>query len=574
MRRPLPWLALLCHFVLATGYALGTPAFEGPDENSHYEYAQHLANAGTLPLPPALAQQRGLPQSEGAVLAHHPPLYYSLLAILLQSTGRADTVFGPLTNPTFGQPGAPAQHLHFRHGADERAPLRDGQGTLRLLRFVSVLLGACSLISVLQLAHLACPSRPGVADAAVLLLACSPMWSFLHGVLNSDVLAITICCATLPVLAQLATEPRRSPSRPIGLGALLGAALLTKLTTLFLLPLTGIVYAAAARRRPYARRALLLEAALTMFVVAAVSGWWFWRNHTLFGDLLARNVHDAAFAPIPPDYRWAWLTGGFLPQVFPSLLGTFGWFSLPPHPLLVWSAAATTALALLGLVLPAADRAPRPRPLWLLTLACLLVFAGTAHFNWTAPQPQGRLLLAAAAPGAVLLAAGLVRGADRVRLTRYGVAFAALPPAIAAVVFFAWFRPAFDPTLAPAPATHAALVGDLVGDDGATGIRWRGEPPPPASTAPVLRFLEPGAPAGASYTLYAYDHGGRVWLALHEWSGGRLAAQDGAPLPQPAFEFLPRGVDVLLRLRRVPDWAAGERAATMPTSPPLPFRRE
>lgn len=574
MRRPLPWLALLCHLVLATGYALGTPAFEGPDENSHYEYAQHLANAGTLPLPPALAQQRGLPQSEGAVLAHHPPLYYTLLAITLQTLGRDDTVFGPLTNPTFGQPGAPAQHLHFRHGADERAPLRDGQGTLRLLRFVSVLLGAISLISVLELARLACPSRPGVADAAILLLACSPMWSFLHGVLNSDVLAITLCCATLSALAQLAAEPRTGPTRAAGLGALLGAALLTKLTTLFLVPLAGLVFAVAAWRHSRARRTLLRDAGITLLVAAALSGWWFWRNHTLFGDLLARNVHDAAFAPIPPDYRWAWLTGGFLPQVFPSLLGTFGWFSLPPHPLLVWAGAATTALALLGLLLPAADRGPRPRPLWLLALACLLVFAGTAHFNWTAPQPQGRLLLAAAAPGAVLLAAGLVRFADRVRLTRFAMVFAALPPALATVVFFAWFRPAFAAALAPAPATHAALVGDLVGDDGTPGIHWLGEPPPPAATAPVLRFAEPDAPAGATYTLYACDHRGRVWLALYEWSGGALAVRSGEPMPAPAFELLPRGVDVWLRLRRVPDWAAGERTATMPTSPLLPFRRE
>ncbi|MEO6596755.1 MAG: hypothetical protein ABIP94_18565, partial [Planctomycetota bacterium] len=80
MRSPLLWLALLCHLCLATGYALLTPSFEGPDENSHYEYAWSLANNGHLPLSPGLAMSRELPQTESAALAHHPPLYYALLA--------------------------------------------------------------------------------------------------------------------------------------------------------------------------------------------------------------------------------------------------------------------------------------------------------------------------------------------------------------------------------------------------------------------------------------------------------------------------------------------------------------
>lgn len=572
MRHPLLWLALVCHLVLATGYALRTPSFEGPDENSHYEYAQHLANAHSLPLPPGLVQQRSLPQSEGAVLAHHPPLYYALLAEVLKATRRGDTVFGPLLNPAFGKPES-SQHLKFLHGGDERAPIGEGQRTLRLLRMVSVLLGAITLWCVHRLGLLACPARPGIADAAALLFACLPMISFLHGVLNSDVLAITLSSAVTLVLARAAIDGHLGIARATWLGALLGAALLTKLTTLFLLPVAGLAFVIAARGAPGERRALLRDAAITLIVTLAISGWWFWRNHSLFGDLLAMNVHDAAFTPIPEQLRWGWFTGGFLPQVFTSLLGRFGWFSLEPHWLLVIAGAVVTALALLGLALPAMDRAPRPRPLALFVVACLLVFAGTARFNWKAPQPQGRLLLTAAAPAAVLLAAGLARFADRARLTRCALAFAAVPPAIAAVVFFGWFAPAFDAALAPAPATHAALVADTTRDLAAHGIHWL-EAAPPSAKPPVLRFEEPGAPTGAAYTLYAYDHDGRVWLALYEWSGGALQPRSGAPMPAPAFEFLPRGVDVWLVVRRVPSWAAGERLATMPRSETMAFRRE
>src|SRR5688572_19138849 len=114
MRSPLLWLALACHLFLATGYMVSTPSFEGPDENDHFYYAWHVANSGHLPLPPALATAQGLPPTEGANLAHHPPLYYLLLAADLCAHG-TDTVFSPRLNPRFGDPADPGQHLHFLH---------------------------------------------------------------------------------------------------------------------------------------------------------------------------------------------------------------------------------------------------------------------------------------------------------------------------------------------------------------------------------------------------------------------------------------------------------------------------
>ena len=61
MPRSLLWFALLCHVVFATGYAWCTPSFEGPDENSHYEYAWQMGNAGRQPLAGALVRARNLP---------------------------------------------------------------------------------------------------------------------------------------------------------------------------------------------------------------------------------------------------------------------------------------------------------------------------------------------------------------------------------------------------------------------------------------------------------------------------------------------------------------------------------
>lgn len=561
MPRPLLALALVCHVAFATAYAWTTPSFEGPDENSHYEYAQHVANAGQLPLAPGLVAARGLPQTEGAVLAHHPPLYYALLATGLVLTGTDDTVFGPLLNGKFGDAASAARHLRFLHGGGE-------PGLLLGLRLLSVLLGALSIVCVHRLGRACCAQQPRVADLAALLVACLPMWSFLHGVLNSDVLATALSCAVLAVLVPAAAAERFSIRRGLVLGALLGLALLTKLTTLFLVPLAAVVLVSVALRT-----VAVPAAAITFGSMLAIAGWWFVHNAVVYGDPLALAAHDAAFQPIPPEYRWPFFRDTFVHDVLTSVLGRFGWFSLPPPPVLVWIGAGATIAAVVGLVRAQRERDGRHavRPLWLLVLACSLVFAGTAHFNWKAPQPQARLLFPAIGPAAVLLAAGLVRLSASWRWRRWLVP---VLPATALLVFVAWFRPAFAPELAPAPPDHRPLVGAITGEPSNPAIAWR-EPWPasPADAPPALHWTEANAAGGARYTLYAYDRHGRVWLATHEWSHGALVLQGGdGVMHDAAWQMLPRDVELWLKLRRVPS-SRGDDPALLPASPPLPFRR-
>lgn len=569
MRSPWLWLALALHVALATGYAFRTPAFEGPDENSHYEYAWHIANAKDLPLAASLAKARGEHQTAGAALAHHPPLYYALLAAALVATGTDDTVFCPRLNPAFGDPSAASRHLRFLH---ERHRSR----VLFGLRLISVLLGALTIVCVHRLGRATCPAAPRVADLAALLVACLPMWSFLHGVLNSDVLAALSSSATLLALVRLCAAERPTAANALGAGALLGLAWLTKLTTLFLGGIALVVAFVVWRREARAGRSRrwLGLCGLAAAAALAVSGWVFVRNYALYGDPLAMAMHDAAFPPIPAEYRWPFFRDVFLRDVFTSLLGRFGWFSLPPPAALVWCGAAAAALALAGLARAAFDR-PRsglPRPLWLLVLACALVFAATAAFNLKAPQPQGRLLFPAIAPAAVLLAAGLVRATARLPRRRWLVA---LLPLTAGAVFFAWFAPAFDPALAPAPPDHRSLVGGIAAAAHPPAIEWTvALPATPLADPPTLRWRDPAAPPDTRYTLYARGATGRVWLATHEWSQGGLAIR-GAELtvPDAAWQFLPRGRPLEFVLRRVPATDDDDPAA-LPASPGLPFVRE
>lgn len=564
MRSLILWLALTVHLVLATSYAWCTPCFEGPDENSHYEYVWHLANAQKLPVTLPLAMARGLPQTEGAVLAHHPPLYYALVAVGMVCMGRDDTVFGPLLNPKFGIPNEPSRHLRFVH---EQHP----ESLLFWLRMISVALGAVTIVCVHRLGRVCCPEVPRVADLAAMLTACLPMWSALHGLLNSDVLAATCSSATLLMLATMLRAGRVGAKGAAQLGVLLSLALLTKLTTLFLGGVCGVVAMVLLIRKQVSMRSLVIVAVTVM----VMCGWMFWRNYALYQDPLALTAHDESFQPIPKEMRWHYIFGwhpwpssvpSFLPTVFSSLLGRFGWFSQPPNPALVWTAVSVAVLAGVGLLRACfdGDRKHLPRAIWLLLLAGVAVFAGTFYFNLSAPQPQGRLLFPAIAPAAVLIAAGLVRLSKSWPHRRIVLA---LLPITAVAVFFATFLPPFDVALAPAPVAHRSLVGDIVQDVVAPSIAWQGEASAePIETPMTLRWRDPGAATDTRYTLYAFDDRGRVWLATHEWAKGAVVIEGNAwTMPGALWEFLPRGVPLTLKLRRLPT-AATDRSGDLAIS--------
>jgi hypothetical protein len=554
MRSPLLWLALLLHVALATSYAWCTPSFEGPDENSHYDYAWHIANAQQLPLTMQLAKQRGLPQTEGAVLAIHPPLYYAVVAAGIRAFGCDDTVSVPRRNAAFGNGSAPSQYLYWLH---EEQPSR----LLFWLRTISVLLGAATILCVHRLGRICCPEVPRIGDLAALLTACLPMWSALHGILHNDVLAITLCSAATLLLAELLHADRVKARHGMLLGLLVGLAFLTKLTTLFLGGLC-VLTAVILLRRKTTNITVIVTAAITTL---AVSGWMFARNYALYQDPLALNAHDQSFPPLPVEARWLYFFGwapwpetapSFLPTIFTSLFGRFGWFQLPPHPALICCGAVVASLSGVGLVRALYDRGRKyvPHASWLLLSACVLVFLGTAYFNLSHPQPQARYLFPAIAPATVLLAAGLVRISARIPHRRLAVW---LLPMTAIAVFFATFRPAFDPALAPAPVAHRSLVGHIAQDPANPSIEWTSHlSTSPLTAPPTLTWRDPNAPVGTNYTLYAIGDNGRIWLATHEWTKGSLKISgEQFAIPKNIWDFLPRDVPLWLKLRRVPTHA-------------------
>jgi hypothetical protein len=99
LERALLLAILTFQMALGAGYAVGTPAWEAPDEPAHFNYIRHVAETASLPVmqtgdydaaelerlkaarfPPALSVD-GVRYEN-----HQPPLYYALMAPLFKAS--------------------------------------------------------------------------------------------------------------------------------------------------------------------------------------------------------------------------------------------------------------------------------------------------------------------------------------------------------------------------------------------------------------------------------------------------------------------------------------------------------
>ena len=131
---------------------------------------------------------------------------------------------------------------------------------------------------------------------------------------------------------------------------------------------------------------------------------------------------------------------------------------------------------------------------------------------------------------------------------------------LAGLVFATHFAPAFDPGNAKAPKHHASLVGRIVVPHRAEGdfqIEVVGR---------VVRFAGGAEPApGRVWSLYIYDQNGRLWGASYEWSHAEITGRSFA-IPDEWWGLLPDDRVLLVRIRVVPDWSAGQRLADVAAS--------
>ena len=490
------WLALILILFLILGivYALVTPPFEASDELWHYPMIRHLADGNPLPVQvydPVLA---GPWKQE----ASQPPLYYYAGAALTFWIDTSDMADVRLENPHVDN-GLITEDGNTNLVA-HNPQTNPWQGTLlalRLVRFMSLLMGAVTVYLTYRIAGSAYPERPEIALGAAAANAFLPMFLFISGAVNNDNLAIMLASLALftMIIIVAANERSREANQDIQawrrfggwllLGAVIGLALLTKEGTIGLVPLAwGACFVVAwldkesdgqesPRQTIRWLVIILLRSigyfALVLLPVILIAGWWYVRNVQLYGDwlgwsafiaVLGQRAHPASLLQLWGERR------GFLMAYW----GLFGGVNIPMPS---WVYTLFNTLLIISVIgfLVVAFREIRS---WLITrrgswrslqdnvnnlmqfvvdhFAIVLAFLfsaavvlGLIRWATTTWSSQGRLVFTAISALSVLFVVGLAGWMPRhaARWTVSGVSLYFLVIATAAP--FLWIKPAYAP---------------------------------------------------------------------------------------------------------------------------------
>jgi 4-amino-4-deoxy-L-arabinose transferase-like glycosyltransferase len=302
-----PIVIILALFVvLSTTYSVVTPVFEASDELWHYPMVKYIADHWSLPVQdPANV---GPWRQEGS----QPPLYYITGALATAWIDTSDMEEVRWLNPHVDN-GIITEDGNTNlvvHSSREAFPWRGTALAVHVVRLLSVLMGAGTVLLTHLTAKELLPDREDVALGAAAITAFNPMFCFISGAVNNDNLTMFLCAAALLQLLRLVsrTQPSNLPTSQLTLlGLTLGAAALTKESALGLLPLTALAVSYVAwRRRSW--RILFAGGIITAGLVALIAGWWYWRNQVLYGDWLGLETFIAILGQraAPATLRQLW----------------------------------------------------------------------------------------------------------------------------------------------------------------------------------------------------------------------------------------------------------------------------
>lgn len=405
LRSRLPKAALVIllatYAALAAGFSFTIPLGEAPDEVSHFAYIQYLSTHRQLPPP----------EGPAAGESHQPPLYYLIGALSTAWVTSSD--WQVIANPDYPSaiPQPPNLIIHTR---SEAFPYQGATLAWHIVRLLSVLMGIITVAATYGIGKMLFPEDRWMALASAAFVAFLPAFEFISGMVNNDNLVVMLSACT--IFQVLRTMDRPISIRDgVALGALLGFAVLTKLSGLVLWPFVlALLILLAYRTRAWARS--IRTIGLVFGVAILVDLPWMIFNQVSFGDPIGWAKVVAITPPRISSMNLAdW--GVVIKGLFTSFAGRFGGglqLSLPDA--YYWLFALAVITPLIGWVNLARDtrdgQSARGKWLSLLLAGVFWIFLLAAYVRWTTTAlgtDQARQLF----PGLPLLAILLMVGAAR-----------------------------------------------------------------------------------------------------------------------------------------------------------------
>jgi hypothetical protein len=279
------WYVLLVFIILGAWYSVTIPLGEGPDELPHFTVIRYIVRHGRLPDTPDEHQ------------AFQPPLYYLVGAALTCWIDTSD--FVSKSNADYDAIAPDAPKLLLLHTRAEAFPWRGWALAWHLLRFVSLLMGAVTIIAIYRTAQLIV-NEHYFAMLAAMSIAFLPSFIFMSAVVNNDNLtamcAALLCWRIVSLVSRSTCEwNRKIRSELVWLGVLLGCGLLSKLSMIAFVPTTWLALVFVTRSQSFDKlrtdawdwHKTIGTMIIVLGIATLVSGGYFIRNLVVFQDILA-----------------------------------------------------------------------------------------------------------------------------------------------------------------------------------------------------------------------------------------------------------------------------------------------
>jgi hypothetical protein len=327
--RPRVRAAYACGTVMllvGLSWSLIIPPFHVPDENAHVGYAQYLSETGKLPKlrtgvePYSPEEQQTLAALNFyAVIGQrgNRPPWSKLQAAPVRAIDRQRPDRAGLGDEDTATGNPPLYHAleTIPYWASPSHNLLD---RLVLMRLLSVLLAAGTVLAVFEFLRTLLPSTPWAWPVGALAAAFQPTFGFISGGVNNDNLLFLVSACTFLLIAR-AFRYGLTPRRAAVLGAVSAAGVLTKLTFIGILPAVGLalvllVARAGPTRRQSVRAALIAVASgLVPVVVYMVVARLAWDRSLLTSGQISGAIGPTAHGSLRGALSFSWQL--FLPRL-------------------------------------------------------------------------------------------------------------------------------------------------------------------------------------------------------------------------------------------------------------------